>query len=365
MGKKTTIGVGIVGTGFGRTTHLPAFQACARAKVVAIASEHRENAERIARELDNKPVACDWRELVTLPEVDLVSIATPPDTHREIAVAAINAGKAVLCEKPMAMNAAEAHEMLKRAQEAGVLAVIDHELRFLPGRRKMREMVKTGAIGEIRHAKLVHRTDSRAKPNRVWDWRSSAERGGGVLSSIGSHVIDAFRYVLDTEISHVFCSLATHITERIENESGKMKPVTADDEAALLMRFAGNGPARFATANVSLGMLEQGVPEHTLEVFGSEAALLVHEHGDLWRAGISAGQWTPLEVESARLAPGMRDTGWSRGFVALSEAIVDALLDSRTSVAGAATFADGYRAQLVIDAARESHKIGSWVTLKD
>src|SRR5207237_10121751 len=105
--KTEIIGIGIIGTGFARTTQLPAFRAGEGARGVAIASGHRENAERVARECDIPVVASDWREVVAREDVDLVCIATPPFTHAEIATAALDAGKSVLCEKPMAMNAEE------------------------------------------------------------------------------------------------------------------------------------------------------------------------------------------------------------------------------------------------------------------
>src|ERR1044072_3494004 len=104
--KRETIGIGVIGTGFARSTQLPAFRACAGARVVAGASGHRENAERVAREVGIPVVGADWREVGGRADVDLVCIATPPVTHAEMSRPALDAGKAVLCEKPMAMNAA-------------------------------------------------------------------------------------------------------------------------------------------------------------------------------------------------------------------------------------------------------------------
>src|ERR687892_298884 len=98
------------------------------AKIVAIASRHRERAEAVAKEFGIEHVASDWRELVAHPDVDLVSIVTPPSTHMEITLAALDQRKAVLCEKPMAINAVEAAKMVEKAKTAGVLALIDHEL---------------------------------------------------------------------------------------------------------------------------------------------------------------------------------------------------------------------------------------------
>src|SRR5207248_3264473 len=173
-----------------RTTQIPGFKNCDRARVVAIASGRRDHAEKVAREFDIKHVESSWRALVARDDVDLVSIVTPPVKHCEMTLAALENGKAVLCEKPMAMNAVEARRMTESAREAGVLALIDHELRFLPGRLKMRELLQNGEIGKVKHAKLTFRADSRADLNRPWNWWSDKTQGGGALGAIGSHVID-------------------------------------------------------------------------------------------------------------------------------------------------------------------------------
>ncbi len=102
------IGVGIVGAGFARSTQIPGFRNCKGARVVAITSRRRERAEQVAQEFGIEHVAPDWRELVARDDVDLVSVVTPPATHMEITLAALEQGKAVLCEKPMAMDASEA-----------------------------------------------------------------------------------------------------------------------------------------------------------------------------------------------------------------------------------------------------------------
>lgn len=360
MNAKETIRIGIIGAGFARTTQIPGFKACAGARITAIASAHRENAAAVAREFDIEHVATDWRELVTRADVDLVSIVTPVVTHCEMTLAALDNGKAVLCEKPMAMNAEEALRMSKRAREAGVLALIDHELRFLPGRMKMREMVRNGDLGKVRHAKLTFRSDARADPERPWNWWSDAAQGGGALGAIGSHVIDGFRWLLNGEVAQVFCTLATHVAERREKEGAPLRPVTSDDEANLTLGFADSELAEGATGTASLSMVEAGRTEHRLEVFGDLGALMVEEGGELSHANVGDGEWKRTQTERGDLAPGMRDGGWSRGFTAFAREIVDALRQGHTTVPGAATFEDGYRTQLVLDAARHSHETGCW-----
>jgi predicted dehydrogenase len=274
-------------------------------------------------------------------------------------LAALDAGKAVLCEKPMAMNADEARRMMERAREKGVLALIDHELRFLPGRLRLRELLRSGEIGKIKHVQLVFRSDSRADVERPWNWWSDVKRGGGALGAIGSHVIDGFRWLLDAEISEVFCNLATHVRTR-KDEAGEQRAVTTDDEANLLLRFADSELTGDATGNASLSMVESGASAHLIEFFGSHGAVKVDGNGYVWSAKTGDGDWTSVETTRGELAPGMAEGSWSRGFTAFSKQIVAALREGHTTVAGAATFDDGYRTQLVLDAARRSHERGCW-----
>lgn len=363
MSNGRIIRIGIIGAGFARTTQIPGFKACAGAKIVAIASARREHAEEVAREFEIEHVESDWRALVARNDIDLVSIVTPVVTHCEMTLAALDQGKAVLCEKPMAMNAVEARRMTERARDAGVLALIDHELRFLPGRMKMRELVRSGVIGKVRHAKLSFRSDSRADPNRRWNWWSDIKQGGGALGAIGSHVIDGWQWLLGAEVKEVIGSLATHIRER-QDENGNGREVTTDDETNLLVRFADGEFTEGATGNGSMSLVEPGTAEHRLELFGSLGALKIEEGGELWQSKAGEGEWRPVETDPGELAPGIRDGGWARGFTAFSKQIVETLREGRTTVAGAATFEDGYRTQLVLDGARLANESGCWVKIE-
>jgi predicted dehydrogenase len=355
-----TVRIGIVGAGFARSTQIPGFRNCSGAQVTAIASRNRDHAAGVAREFGIEHVANDWRELVQRDDVDLVSVVTPPATHMEITLAALDNGKAVLCEKPMAMNAEEARQMTDRDRAAGVLALIDHELRFLNSRRKMRELVHAGAIGAIRHCHYLFLSDYRGVLDRAWDWWSDAKMGGGTLGAIGSHAVDSFRWLLGAEIKEVSCMLSTHITARPEKSSGTMREVTSDDAAKLMLRFADSNMTKKTTGTISLSVVEPGKYENRFEVYGSTGALMVEESGKLWHSPVGSGDWRPLEVEQNAVAEGMRAGSWSGGFTAFSSAIVDAMQQSRTTVAGAATFEDGYQVQLVLDAARRSHESGGF-----
>ncbi len=359
--KRSPVGIGIIGTGFARTTQIPGFRDCMGAKVVAVASRNRDRAEVIAKEFGIEHVAADWQELVAHPDVDLVSIVTPPSTHMEIALAALDQRKAVLCEKPMALNAAEAARMVEKAKSAGLLALIDHELRFLNSRRVMRGMLQTGAIGSVRHCNYVFRSDYRGIADRAWDWWSDEKMGGGALGAIGSHVIDSFRWTLSTEVTKVLGMLTTHIKERRDKANGGgMRAVTTDDEAKLLFRFSDGPHTENTTGAASISVVESGNYENRLEIYGTKGALMVEETGELWLSPTGSGTWRPVQVDQDHMAQGMREGSWSRGFTAFSIAICDALRAGKTTVKDAATFEDGYRVQLALDAIRTSNESGCW-----
>jgi predicted dehydrogenase len=261
----------------------------------------------------------------------------------------------------MALNVAEAKRMTEAAQARGALALIDHELRFLNSRRTMRAMLQSGAIGSIRHCNYVFRSDYRGIADRAWDWWSDAAMGGGTLGAIGSHVIDSYRWILGTEITEVLGMLATHITQRREKAGGEMRDVTSDDEAKLLFRFA-DGPLNSGTTGAaSLSVVESGSYENRLEIYGATGALMVAETGELWHSPAGSGAWRPVQVDQDHMAAGMRQSSWSRGFTALSGAIIEAMRSGKKTVKDAATFADGLRVQQALDAARESNKTGRWV----
>ena len=351
------VGIAIIGTGFARRVQLPAFAVCEGAELVSAASGTLENARATAEEFGLRHYTDDWRETVARDDVDLVCITTPPKLHREMTLYALALGKHVLCEKPMAMNVAEAEEMTAAAEKASVLALIDHELRFQPGRLKAFAMLRDGAIGKIRHAKYNFRAPHRGDPNVAWNWWSDAEQGGGALGAINSHVIDSFQWLMGTSASTVFCQLQTHVKQR-PDASGAMRPVTTDDEANMLLRFADSELSEDATGLVSVSMTEGPSYENRLELFGTDGAMRIGHRGEVFTAGNGMSEWQHVETDLGTGIDGVADTGFSRGFMQFAPKIVEAIRTGRTVVDHAATFSDGLAVQKVLDAARESDASG-------
>ena len=360
---KEKVGIGIIGTGFAKTVQIPAFQKINGAQVVSISSAHLENAERVARDFNVAHYTDDWRETIRHEAVDLVCITTPPVFHKEMTLFALEHDKHILCEKPMAMNAAEAREMLEKSKEKNVLALIDYELRFLNGRRKAREIIRRGEIGQIRHAKYNFRAPHRGSAELPWNWWSDIEAGGGALGAIGSHVFDSLRWFTGAEISSVFCQLQTHVKKRLDAATNDLKNVTTDDEANLILRFADSNLTDDATANVSCSMVEYPDYQNRIEIFGTTGAIRVEDQGEFFIGKAGEERWRKVDVNLNEAVEGARATGWNNGFLSFATEIIQSLREEKISIENAATFEDGYQVQLLMDAARESDKTGAVVKL--
>ncbi len=360
---KEKIGVGIIGTGFARRVQIPALKKIAAARVVSVASHKILNAENAARDFGVPHSTGDWRETIDHADVDLVIISTPPNLHREMTLYAIEHGKHIVCEKPMAMNAAEAFEMLEAARGKNLLTVIDHELRFQTGRRRAFEMIRSGEIGKIRHVNHIFRAPQRGQVDLPWTWWHDVNQGGGNLGATISHIFDTLRWFLGTEISSVFCQLQTQVKKRREPVSGELRDVTSDDQANLLLRLYDGPMTEYTTANVSASMTDYPEYQNRVEFFGAKGAIRVDHRGDIYFGRASSNEWTAVNNELGEIIEGEADTGFSRGFINFSREVIEALLKGETQIEQAATFDDGYLIQLALDAARESDTGGVVVKL--
>lgn len=352
----------MIGTGFARNVQIPGFLECEGAEVVSVASGKLENAESTAKKFGIGHFTDDWRETASHADVDLVCITTPPILHREMTLLALDQGKHVLCEKPMAMNVAEAEEMTNAAKGKPVLALIDHELRFQAGRQKAYNMLRDGVIGTVRHVKYNFRAPHRGDAGLPWNWWSDIEQGGGALGAINSHIIDSFNWMLGTEVSSVFCQLQTHVKQR-QDRDGKTRAVTTDDEANMLLRFADSELTNDATGLVSVSMVEFPEYLNRFEIFGTEGAIRIDERGELYIAKAGEQDWRLVESDLGHAVAGAVDTGFSRGFNEFAPKIIEAILSGSNSIEHAATFEDGHKVQRVLDAARESNLSGRAIPL--
>jgi len=356
------IRVGFIGTGWSERTQIPQFR-LGGLTAQAICSGHPENAQRVAKNLGIPQVYEKWQDMIASNTVDLVSITTPPHLHAEIAIAALRAGKHVICEKPTALTVAEAEAMLAAAQAApGQLAIIDHQLRFHPARLELRRLLKDGYIGSVLLINITVQNGSRLNPDTPWSWWNDAEKGGGMLGAVGSHMLDQGRWLVG-RVDTLSAQLQTGHYYRKEAATGSQRRVTADDHAQVMLRFA-NG----AQGSVTVSSLTPGPACSETTLIGTQGALKLDSKDQLWGAQGSdfyKGNWQPLSTPplAAALADQPQLNAFAIGSFYLAQALAQALPQGEVVLPDAASFYDGLAVQWALDAARKSHAEKTWVRL--
>jgi predicted dehydrogenase len=344
--------VGVIGTGWGARVQVPAFRE-AGLDVVAVAGHDPEKTRRVAAELDVQAFS-DWRALVAEKEIDLVTIVTPPSAHLEMARAALESGKHVVSEKPTALDAVEARELVAVAERhPSQIAIIDHELRLLPAMRALRERI--GAIGPLRYAEVRYSSPGRGDRKRAWNWWSDASQGGGVWGAVGSHFIDALRY-LGFEIDAVQATLRSIIDRR--PYKGDLREVTADDFAAVQLRLQGG-----AVATMTFSAVASVDEPTTLTLHGEEGGFRFL--GEELQKAAPGGKFERIAGNDLSKRPGNSLGGaFGTGTFLLGQALAAALdRGDHHALEPAATFADGLAQQMVLDAGRISAAAGAWETI--
>jgi len=338
--------VGVIGTGFGARVQVPGFRS-AGYDVAAICSAHLDRA-RAAAEQAGIPVAVDAvDDLVGRDDVDVVCVASPPALHREHALAALAAGKHVICEKPMARDTGQAREMLAAAERAGVVHAIDHEFRYTPGRSKVKELLDARAIGDVRLALVMEMTGMLVDPARPrQEWWLRRDRAGGLLGAIGSHWIDSLIWWLGA-VDRVSSELDVSAPTRPTTDGGSVR-VTADDTAQLLLRMSSGA---IATIQLSSAVHH---PSRRVIIYGSDGTIVLGGDGRVM-----------LARESGALEEILPAGTSDRAFPDLARRVREHIEAGPTGRADAPhpTFADGLRVQEVMDAAYRSADVGGNVAV--
>src|ERR1700722_16192704 len=237
--------IGIVGAGFGAIGHLPALRNHPRFEVVAIASP--SSAAGIAREAGLPYAFSSCEEMLAGCSVNVVTIASPPFAHAGNVIAALAAGKHVLCEKPFALGTADAQAMLEAATSAGTACGVAHEFRFLPQIQALKELAAHGHLGELRNLEItLLRSSLRRDERRPRSWWFEAQRGGGLAGAVLSHMIDQASWLTDYAPATTLGLRRTANAQR-EDDQGRFES-TVDDGAFALLDY-GNGFVARLTAD--------------------------------------------------------------------------------------------------------------------
>ena len=270
---KPTVGVGIVGYAFMGAAHSQAwrnapsfFDLPLQPRLAVLGGRSRDSAAAVAARFGWQDVETDWRTLIKRADVGLVDVCTPGDTHAEIAIAALDAGKHVLCEKPLANTVGEAEAMAAAAEAAranGVRSMVGFTYRRVPAIALARQLIADGRVGEIRHVRAQYLQDWIADPEAPLTWRLLKDKAGsGALGDIGAHIVDLTQFITGERIVGVSALMETFVKERPlpESASGlsgvagtERGEVTVDDAAIFLARLTGGALATYEATRFATG----------------------------------------------------------------------------------------------------------------
>ena len=376
--------VGMIGYAFMGSAHSQAwrtvnrvFDLPAEVSMVAVAGRQQAHVVSAATRLGWAHAVTDWRDLVERDDIDLIDICTPGDSHAEIAIAALAAGKHVLCEKPLANSVAEAVVMAEAADTAhhhGVRAMCGYNYRRVPAVALLRQMISDGRLGDIRHVRAVYLQDWIIDPQFPLVWRLQRDlAGSGALGDIGAHIIDLTQYLTGQNIVGVSAltetfvktrPLATVSTGLVAQGGAATGPVTVDDAALFVARLSGGAVAtyeatRFATGrknslrvevNGSLGSAVFDLERlNELEYYDASAPagsqgftrILVTEPGHPYMSA----WWPPGHI-----------IGYEHSFTHQARDLIEAITAGTDP---SPSFADALQVQLVLDAVERSADCGS------
>ncbi|MBM0742269.1 Gfo/Idh/MocA family oxidoreductase [Phormidium sp. CLA17] len=357
---QSEIGVAIVGTGFGQKVHIPGFQAHHRTRIVAVYHRELAKAEAIAH-AHNIPHACQsLEEIVLLPEVQAVSVSTPPFLHYEMAKMVLNAGKHLLLEKPTTLNVAEAEELHNLATEKKLTTTMNFEFRCIPAWQRLQELLTEGYVGKPRLIKVDWLVASRADASRPWNWYAQKELGGGALGAIGSHAFDYIAWLFGS-IRQLNARLAVSVPQRPDPlSSGALKSVDADDVCLITLELADGTPCQMTLSAATY----QG-RGHWLEVYGDRGTLILgsdnqkdYVHG-FKLLGSQAGETlTALEIPDHLAFPRTWDDGRIAPFVRIIDRWVQGIDQGKSLVP---SLQEGLYSQMLMDLAHQSNQRGVWI----
>jgi len=380
QGKVPEVGIGMFGYAFMGKAHTNAYKKLpymiypppAIPRLVAVAGRNEAGVREAAARYGYEKYYLDWREMLKDPDVQLFDNGGPNNMHAEPSIAAANAGKHVLCEKPMARSHQEARTMLDAVTKAGVKHMVGFNYRFVPAIRQAYELVKSGALGEIYHFRAVYLQEWITDPNFPMIWRLDKKlAGSGALGDLGAHIIDLARFLVG-EPKSVMAMTRTFITERPLSDGSGTGKVDVDDAFEAVVEFA-NG----AVGTLEASRFCPGRKNHEVfEINGSKGSIKfnLERFNELEVFWIDAKRETQgftdvLVTESyhpfwSNWWPHGHIIGWEHTFVHEIAHLLDCIVNDKDIAPYGATFEDGYRNAVICDAILQSAQDGRRVSIE-
>ncbi|HLR58389.1 MAG TPA: Gfo/Idh/MocA family oxidoreductase [Beutenbergiaceae bacterium] len=374
------LGVAMIGYSFMGRAHSQGWRVAPRffdlpldPEMGVLVGRNEERARAAADKLGWRDVETDWRRVLERDDVDLVDICTPGDTHAEIAEAALQAGKHVLVEKPMANSVPEAERMLHAAVAArrqGVRSMVGFTYRRVPALQLARDLIAEGRIGEVRQVRAQYLQDWLADADAPLSWRLDKEKAGsGALGDIGAHIVDLTQFITEQRFAQVSGLLNTFVKERPVAESfsglsgvggSEVGPVTVDDAAMMIARLDSGAPVVLEATRMAWGRKNA----MRIEVNGTQGSLAfdfedmnVLELFDAADGARTAGYRRILVTEPEHPYveawwPAGHGLGYEHGF---THQVVDLVGAIANGTDPRPSFEDGLHVQRVLDAAERSN----------
>lgn len=377
------IGIGLVGYKFMGRAHSNAWRQVSHffdvdptPRMRAIAGRDEQGVKAAAASLGWEGYETDYQRLLERDDVQLIDVCTPGNSHHDIAIAALKAGKHVLCEKPLANSLAEAKEMVEAAEAAGTINMVCFNYRRVPAVQLAKKLISEGRIGEIRHWRAVYLQDWILDPQFPLVWRLQKDlAGSGALGDIGAHIVDLAQFLVGN-ITEVIGTMDTFIKERPLEEAStggglgaaagtQTGQVTVDDSTTVLARFESGATGTFEATRLAAGRRNY----NSFEINGSEGSLVFNlERLNELQAFFTSD---PADVQGFRTIsvteadhpfvgawwPAGHIIGYEHSFV---HTIKDLLDGVKAGQSPAPTFADGYRCQAVLEAVERSAQNRQW-----
>jgi predicted dehydrogenase len=382
---KQTIGVGVAGTGFIGAAHVEALRRTG-IQVLGLAENTKERAEQKAAELGIPRIYGSLDDMLVDPDIDVVHLATPNYLHYPQAIAALRAGKHVICEKPLAMSSAESAEMVRLAAERGLVNAVNYNIRMYPLAQQARSMVQSGELGDLFIIQGSYLQDWLLFPTD-WNWRLEPDLGGTLraVTDIGSHWLDLITFITDLHVDEVYADFKTYHPIRkkpavsLETFTGKIltpidyidQPIHTEDYASIILHYENGVRGVLTVSQVSSGRKNRLFYE--INCSKSSLAWDSERPNELWIGHRQTPNQT-LMKDPSLLSPQARDTtsypgghieGFPDTFKQLYIKVYNYILaGDYAKPPDFPTFADGHYEMQLCEAIERSAKEGKWIKVK-
>ena len=369
-----TIGVGVIGWGFMGKTHTQALRSIAlfypgidfRVELKCVCARHIENARAAAEAAGFERYTDDYRALLAMEDIDVVSVCTPNDQHEEMVLSALRAGKHVYVDKPLAVTADSAARMAEAASKAGVMTRMVFNNRYFPATIRARQLVDEGRIGEVLSFNVRYLHSGSIDPDKPIGWKQQAQ--GGVLLDLGSHALDLALWLTGYP-KRVFCRTRTLYDARPTPDGG-VERALGEDQVTALLELPNGASGTMAARQIAPGTND----ELTLEVRGAKGAIkwdsmdpsYLDFYDNTLPEAAYGGQRGFTRIESVqrypapggKFLPPKNAIGWDRGHLHCYYTFLDAVAHGRAPENG---IAEGARLQALMGKMVESDRTGRWV----